>query len=629
MTIQPPQTRSLAAVLVLSVLILAASGVTSTGYFSIDELSYHAGIHAVATTGGYAIENGYETFASRDLLLLYLFPGPSGTVSSYPVGSAWAGALFYAPLGLRGVVILNALATCVTLLATRALALRLFGDDALALTAVLLLACCSFLTEYAFGIWPHALSTAAVTGALWLTARLLDKGAGGTVAGAIAAGAAVGAGMLMRLDVVLVLGPIGLAILLYARHPGRAILGGVIGLAPFLAAASIANAAKFGTYNPLSYGSSGGFTNIAAYLPLLGVMVVATFALLAIRAGWATPVTRRPGIATLALAVAASVVILLVPQAEAAARALLRGAHTLIVDARNSGADRIGIEWQDSGTLLFWGIAKKALGQSLPWIGLLLALFATRPTPRDRRALVILLAAVVVLMLPFVLLSWYGGLSRNMRYFLPVLPVLAVLGGYLWVRVLEGPQLYLARRILAFSAGLAAVAAWVAFHPSTLHGAQQILSLWVLAALAILALVLYLPGEMLRSISRIGFLFGAGVAMMMGLVIDVPFSQNRRVEVAAAGAEFVVINAPAVVYYPPEFAAPILFRDSVLLATPLNEGRAMDAGFVANAIAAGYRVYIDGKAAGNFVKMHPRFALGDTVIDRNLTQVIELLDTGG
>lgn len=598
----------------LSVIVLALSLVVSTGHFTLDELVYHIGAHTLATTGGFTFDNGYATFQSPDLRLVFLTPGPNGPTPQYPIGSAVLGAPMLALFGVRGLIVLNALAVAVTLFATRALAMRLFDDDRLANVSVLLLGLCTFITEYAFGIWPHALSVAAVTIALWCTISALDAEGRQAFWRAASAGAAVGAGLLIRADTVLILPTIGLSILLFARAPLTLIAAGALGMLPFLAAGSVANATKFGTYNPLSYGHSEGPTSIETYLPLAAILAIAAASILVLRQPITAVLRRRPSLIWIAVS-AGGIAAIVIPDLRGFLQRLLHGGHLLLVDATAIPIDRNGIERQPDGTLLFWGQAKKALGQSMPWIALLLALFSAKPRPRDGRSLAISIAAVLIWILPFVYLAWYGGLSRNMRYFLPVVPVLTVLGAYLWCRVLDEGTMARVAKVFWPIAGVAAVVGWSTAHPTATGGAQQILSTWALIVFAVAATLTYLPviHHHTQALARVCFLTGTGIAFAMGILLDVPFSQIRRNATIATGEMLNTIEGPALVFFSPEFAAPLVFREDIIVGAGDALGN-NDIGLINDAIAQGYKVYLEEPAAEKLIKDHAAFEISEPTV---------------
>ena len=101
--------------------------------------------------------------------------------------------------------------------------------------------------------------------------------------------------------------------------------------------------------------------------------------------------TRARVVVVSAVVVAVGMGALFVP---GTAGGLTNGAHgdqALVLEVRVISDWRAGVVPQPDGTVLFWGVAKKALAQSLPWLGVLAGLAAVLWSSLDRRAYAVLL----------------------------------------------------------------------------------------------------------------------------------------------------------------------------------------------------------------------------------------------
>jgi hypothetical protein len=593
---------------------LTMAAITPPGFFSIDELIYHAAAVSVALDGSLTVSNGYQTFGSPDLRVAFLVEGPNGLAPQYPPGSALLGAPFVAVLGVRGLMVLNALAAFGVLWFTWVAARAMFPARRIAVIALALTGGASFLPEYAAGVWPHALSAFFVTGAVAFAARALALEERGSLNLAIASGFMVGAGLLFRVDTVLILPAILALAVLYAPRPASMILGGALGMTPGLALAAWLNLRKFGTPNPISYGSdgSGGGIDMTSYLPLAGVGLLGLAALVAVRMVPWTP-ARRWGLAIMGLAVVA--VAMTVGPARAPAMAYFSGAYALIVDLTGLPRYSAGIVEPMPGVVYFWGAVKKSLGGSLPWISALVAIPALLIMRRDRATsvergwILFLLLAVLIWTAPFFLRSWHGGLSSNLRYLLPVVPLLAILTAWVWDRLRRWGGLSTLTLAALVLFGIGSVFFYASSHPAGMAAAQQVWTKPVLAVAAGLVLAASLAGGRwgLGRLAEAGLTFGAGLAIVFGWLLDPGFAVSRRATTAAVQAELATAPGPVLFYGPPEFLAQD-FRDPERLVAIHPWGTAeIDGDLIRDAAGAGYRVYLQELFADRLEAQDDRF----------------------
>ncbi len=574
----------------LSGLLLILPLVASTGFFIVDEVLYFLSVHAFHSGDGLLVDNGSRVFSSGDLSMLNLLVRTdNGFAPQYPAGFAIVGSLFFEIFGARGLILINALAAIGALFVTHLLALRLFQSMAVANLSVALFAIFSFMPEYAAGYWPHMVSILSVTSSLYLLLRAIDYEA--PFWWAAGSGLVLGGGLLFRLDGVFLLSTIALLTVLYAKNPLLVFAGGLVGMLPGLAFLSATNAIKFGRLNPISYGTNDGAASYPkTYIIFAVVAGVATLAVWAVRSRGGLP---KPW--GVVLAVIAVVAILILPQTEKLVQLLVRGTSALFIDSTSIVDVRSGVQLQSDGTLSFWGLSKKALGQSLPWLGVLAALLIL-PKTDHRRSISIILIFSILWSLPFVLRIWHGGLGSNMRYLLPILPALSALAAWIMLQIadrLENPV-----RTITIGAVIAfgMVQGWLLLAESGGPGVQQILSTYVLIAVAALVCIGLLI-EKLRPAS--GVAVGLGLAMaLMNSFSDQLAGQARRALTHDIAMDFAQITDPVVIYGAPEISVFAPAKTKALSAFVPFTKASFDKVFVAEALAADYRVIMPDTMLG-------------------------------
>lgn len=590
----------------LALILVIGGFLASTGLFNVDEVITYAGANAFRGSGTFVVWNGFDAFQFASLRLGILVDGPRGLVPQYPVGTAIVGAPLLALFGIRGLIFLNVLAAVATLFVTRALAKRLFDDELVAVLAVLLLFAGTFWLEYAFAIWPHAVSVLCVTLSLLFALRAFEEGEC-FARNTFLSGLAVGIGFLFRSDTILVLPVIGIWALLFCGKPFRMGLWGALGLVPGVALAAWANWVKFGTLNPLSYGQpDGGGTDLMRHvMPIVGLVLVFALLLVVRYVRWRP----KPQNAVIALVVLSALALLVIPPARDLAIRYLDGFWKLVVDATALGDSRLGVQAGPGGMVSFWGHWKKALGQSMPWLGIVAFLAFARWPSRHPYPAAFVLTLVALWTLPFCLLAWHGGMSSNMRYFLPVLPALCALCAKLMVvlaRSIEHPQ-----RLLAGGAVLAIilVAIWTAMHPAGFAGAHQILSTYVLALTVVLALLAGLhglPGRIARQATLAAI--GCGLVMAaMFTISDLVLAQKRRALAASNSAALSALPDRSLFIGHPKFVIGWAFRPNRMVSMADAWTGEADIPLIEAALAKEYRVFV--WPGGAVEKLHDRFGL--------------------
>lgn len=413
---QSPQARLLAALFALGVVLTAT---VVPGVFIVDDDNYLATVIGLRR-GDFSLPGTEGLPPSLDLYWFDPWPHGRGAPSTPVVSVApplYAFlALPFSYLGFRGLIALNTLAFLIATWLVFRLTERYTTSPKAPWLAAFAFAFGSFNIEYAQGMWPHMLSVALCLGAFALAS---DVRAGRPLLLAAGAGLLAGLATGVRYQNIVFAAFLGLGLLLFAKRRWLASTLYGIGASLPLAASSFINHARFGSWNPVSKGTS--YTKLA---------------------------TVQGETQTL----------LDVP----------RAFFSKLVDFRAQppiGTGEPGTwSWRpdDNGAFIFLGTVKKALLQSSPWIavalGLALAAWFWRGLEpekrREMRAMSLLFAAVLGL---FALagLRRHDGLCFNQRYLLELVPLSAVALGFGFDRL--KPSL----RPLAIGAGLAAVVAGV------------------------------------------------------------------------------------------------------------------------------------------------------------------------
>jgi len=550
-------------------LLLAVLAVFVLGYelaipgsLSIDEVTYSLSARSLAVGHGIEVWNGYEETPVAALAPAWLKPIGGRLVSQYPDFFLFFALPAYRALGFRGLMMVNVAAFVVVCALIWSLAARRFGSR-VAAVAVSLFAFASFAWEYAVAAWPHMVSVVFVLGPLVLVDRLLDLPATRhRMALAAAAGLVAGFGVGVRLDVAFALAALFAALLL--QRPARW-LEGLALLAsslPPLVGLALLNRAKFGLTTPFTYGPSYGIAvGIGPYLPLVAACgVVGALIWLSTRPS----ISRRLKPVWVGATVAASLVAALaMPSTRASIIDAARGFGELLVDLRLRPIDRIdpASSRGPDGSVLYFASLKKSFLQSCPW--LLLAGLPVVGVRRDRGAVdrfVLWLAIPAAFIVPYSLFSWDGGLCLNQRYFLPGLPVLAILGalGIEGLTARSGLNAFWPWLMAALGLGAAVSASAVLPFDA---GDQSLLLLTVpLAVAAALGVVLALPALRVRSAPKATAVLAVvlsgvaiGGAAYSCLLYDLPrtlwlrgiYASNGEVVRATVGGDALLISEPA------------------------------------------------------------------------------------
>lgn len=388
------ETRWLVGIVAAGSLLLWVTAIPEV--FTLDECNYLATVRALRD-GGLFVPGTEGLSASPELS--GFDPTNSGraahvTPVAPTVPPLYAPlALPFAAFGWRGLILLNALAFALTSALVFVLARRHAKRRHTPWLALALYGLGGFAWDYAQGMWPHMVSVALTTGAVWLALRAREEDRLGL---GLAAGALVGVAAGIRYQNIVFAAAVGLTVLIGSKRRLAAGAAFAAGVAGPVAVTSLINHARLGTYNPISKGSG--------YLAAGPVDGPSTAAALADRLTtlWARVVdySAHPPFTS------------------------PHGRATLPKDP-------------DTGVFLVVGGLKKALLQSAPWIAIALVAFAlvwsARGSARlgtgEQRALMKSLAVPAFAVLA--LFTWAGlarhdGWSFNQRYLLELVPLFAV-----------------------------------------------------------------------------------------------------------------------------------------------------------------------------------------------------------
>lgn len=594
--------------------------------FTVDGYVYRAMIDAIARNGSLFLDNGYATYRSEALAPMYAVISGDQLAPQYPGGWGILAAPAYMAAGVRGVMLVNAVASALTLPMIWIAAEALFRDRRVAVTAALIYALATFSVEYAVGFWPHAVTTFLVTAAFAATAHGWRGNDRDELRGFLFAGLAIGVAVNIRVDAILAAFAIATWLMGAARRPYAGLAMLLLGLAPGLAAATWINYAKFDRLSPVTYGKSSGGASIRNYAELLPLLAVGGLAALALGLERIRATVLRPaGIAAILAGLAAAV--LSVPYLGALAWRLAHGAYVLVVDFQSVPFPGRGLFLTDYGTITAWGLFKKALLESLPYAAAVVVLTPGLLRGPNRAGLVLCLLFMLPFIAFFSLNTWHGGGSSNMRYFLNFMPVLAILSAMALHEISacaddrSWPALV---GLLGVGGGAIVYAHWKGYPPAFL--VQHTLPMAVVIGLAGLSILLAVThGGLRATVARtmLGlFMLGLATAASVGWGLDLAASQQTRARNAEIAEHTRDLPANALLVTealeasgfrmnrPPALTAHADFRHPEL-SPDLT-------GLVERAFAEGRPVFVQGRhvaerfvAAGAATGLSPRYGIAE------------------
>jgi 4-amino-4-deoxy-L-arabinose transferase-like glycosyltransferase len=577
------------------------------GLFTDDEIIYVAMIDRFATTGSFVIENGYDIVPAESLRLVTLQAGPHGLVPQYPAGFAIVAAPFYLAGGLQGIIFLNALATVLTLWLTYLIALELFKERELAESVALIFGLATFAVDYAFGIWPHATANLFVAAAIFAAVRAFKR-PDSDWRWSAAAGLVIGVGVSMRSEVVIAAPILFVWLFVNARHPARTTGALLAALGLGLAVAAWLNQIKFGVFHPMYYGASRGagdttsLANYARYVPYALLALVLAMSL-RLRTVQGVVAHRRYGWLLLGGVITATLVI---PPLRELAWQMLHGLYALVVDLRQLKYidTHPRIQWIDGEFYLYYGMLKKSLVESLPWLGLATFGVAGMFKSERRAAHALCLLFPLVWFLPTAASEWIGGRANNMRYLSAALPLLSVLAAVGWRTVAgwhRGRGVNVTSALWGLSVPAAAGLLYLASSNSRHLGFFQAFFVtgsaqWLALAVLVLSIA-WLAWRTRRRWLQGPLLIAVQVSLLMALVagyaFDASVTRTVRAQVQQEAASYAYIEPNAHMVAPGLFASYFqLLRPEATLAFPTPESMADDIRFIERALQQGRPVYL-------------------------------------
>jgi len=546
-------------------------------HFIIDECTYHAMVQSLAERGALDFWNGYEEFPSAELLAAAVEPAGGRLYPVTPVLYAVIALPFYRLAGFTGLFLLSNLAFLGSLALTASLAWQLFRDRGLALLAVLVLALASYFWEYSQAVWPHALASCAILGAFAAALRgLAAERPAASFAWCLLAGAVIGLGIGVRLDVAFAAACLALPCGLARGRRVAALLGLALGSLPALLVLCFSNQLKWGVFTPFSYGALHTAGHAwSAYLPLAALGAAGVAGLLAAR----SPGRGRPLVVLAGLALLAGT--LLVPELRGWLAEWARGAYQLLVDLRgyDPGAPLPALSRSGGGGLVYFGHLKKSLLQSCPYLGLLvLPAAALLRDAQQRGRLALLFLVPVVYVAVFSAFRWeFGGMVLHQRYLLPILPFTSILTAWS-LRALfrgAGPR----ARAAAWTAGGVSAAAYAALVSLRTGSVDEAEVVYLSAPLLLAAVTLLLTlgcvarGSLAPAV-RLAAVCGLVWAGLVALLYDYPGSRWLRsynAELGGRAAQVVAADSILFTTHPDPFCA-LFERPRVRLALPPRDG---------------------------------------------------------
>ncbi len=509
-----------------ALLVLIGALIFPPTAFSVDEAIYIDMADAMATRGALDVTpqnlpDGAPLMAKSHGLVQVI---GDRAVPQYPGLYGVIAAPFFLVGGVKGLIFLNALCSVLCLWMTHRIARILTNDPWVARASVLMLGAASIFAGYVFAIWPHMLALAFALAGAWATLHAGKATGRASLLSAVGAGLIFGFGVGVRVDVILAAVAAFFWLRLFAKPSARSItLAIAAGLAPGLLLAAWINQIKFGVFNPFSYGADIGSISISHHLKTIVAVAAAGVFAFGVDvsskpvAAMIDAVRRAPRFVLAGGAVAVLAAVLIVFPS------LFKGAWLMLIDIQSyAGPLRPGLEKDAYGYWDFWGVPKKALLQSMPWMTLALApiVMFLRGYKTKETSFLLLFAAAVLLF--FAMRGWHGGMAYNMRYYLGAAPFIAILAA---VGLGELRPVYDKHKNLLLRSVMAGVALAIgAYALSPLYGGLAVpMRLYPQLLLAGLLAVVVLVSILREDIQRARLLAAAlaGAALANGAMISI------------------------------------------------------------------------------------------------------------
>lgn len=443
-------------------------------------------------------------------------------------------ALPFSYLGWRGLVFLNTLSYLLTAFLVFALVRRYAVERQTPWIAVSIALFGGYAIEYSQGLWPHMLSVFLVMSAVYVASRVWD---GGSPRIAVVCGLLMGVATGIREQNIILAGLLGITMLLLAERKLLSSFWYAIGISLPLVIIATFHFFRQGVWHP--------FPKAVAFSGMLSQNVSSSSTASPFRIFWARVVdfTAYPAISD--------------------------SFQSLFYERDPA-----------SGVVLVGGIVKKALIQSCPWVALVLVILILAWVKRypDSKVVKKNLRALSLLVLPLlVILTLVGGgrtdgLSYNQRYFLEIIPLMAIT----LALALDGLALSLTSLIVGLIGSGALFALTLMLPSRTLYEMALLRIPLLLAALLLVAWFIRSKGGM-RLILPILIGLCVGWGFFVHVFDDLAASRVRRGKNAAqlAVLESVIPDHSALFAYwgSRDIAGPLqLTRDVVILDAGADEG---------------------------------------------------------
>ena len=400
------------------------------GYLSVDETIYHWSAKEFATHLSLDIRNGYEEYPSPELVHPFLRVHNGKLYTQYPAMFPVLAFPFYKLAGYYGLFLMNALAFAMVVVLCFATARRLFGDLDLALNSLLILCFTTFFWEYSQAAWPHMVSSCFILGAFYAFVRAFQAPEKRQrMLWALGSGIIAGFAPGIRNDGICIFPIVTLPLVCTTQLRLRELVMVLAGMLPGMCLLSWINFLRYGVASPFSDGNAS--LSVQSMLAI-GALCLSFPALLT-RPVVLKTISKRKKVLWL-VAAAAVLLAFLIEPARRFVWELCFNSFVSTIDIRSFPlVPRPGMVRGELGAVLYFGALKKALLQSLPFlVVLVLPLVRAFRDESDSTALR-LLWVVPFTFIGFYAYAWQryssfeGGKCLNLRYYVAILPFLAIL----------------------------------------------------------------------------------------------------------------------------------------------------------------------------------------------------------
>lgn len=415
--------------------ILFSFFVNPVGYVTGDSGEYHYMVRNFVKNGSFYIDNGYDIYPSRALMVAQLVAPNGKLVAKSPELYTLLMAPAYALLGFRGVFMMNSFMFVGVCYLIFKISRLLYADIETGSWAVGIYSFCTYAWEYSQSSYPHIPATFFILISFYCIMRWLHiNETNKALPWIFYAGLSIGCAIGMRLDSVLAIPTLLLPIIM--RRNGSKFLEHflfLVGFLPFAIFLLFSNWIKFGSFNIFSYGEAG-YRHLIKYFPIF-LMLSAGIIILCFRQSIGKLYYRFSTHGRLFIGVAGLIIILIFSPI---IKRIMSGIFLIIINAGS-------LEPLSSGN-------KAALLQSCPYmIGLICLRYTFLQGGLNKRERIYLFTTPVMFAIFYGYFSWHGSQTLlNMRYLNPALPFFALLIAPIWRGLIKNLKIKNIRIILAY-----------------------------------------------------------------------------------------------------------------------------------------------------------------------------------